>query len=312
MPSLPVSYRPSVGSARCLLCAGIVCLLIALLGCQPVTDRRKTVGVSLLTKEHMFYQNLQAAMEKGADRQFIKLIISSGEWDLARQQSQIENFIDQQVDAILVCPVNSEAIGPAIAKANAAGIPVFTADIRAKSGKVVSHVASDNFKGGRLAGEFLARALRGSGKVAVIDQPVIESVAQRVLGFRDAIDEHAGLEIVATVKGEGMRDSARQAAAELLRRFPDVQGIFAINDPTALGIVDALQKANRSDVTVVGFDGDPEALALLATGSPLKAIVLQHPTDIGLMVIDVIHRHLSGEAVPESIAIGVSLREAKP
>ncbi len=297
---------------RVLFFAGLVGLLLVATGCNRADDGRKTIGVSLLTKEHIFYQNLQAALEKAADREGYRLIISSGEWDLAKQQAQIENFIVQRVDAIVVCPVNSKAIGPSIEKANAAGIPVFTADIRAESGKVVSHVGSDNYQGGKLAGEFLAKALGGKGKVGIIEQPIVESALERVRGFEDAIKQHPDIQIVTKLNGDGVRDRSMKAAEDLLQGFSDVQGIFAINDPTALGALAALESRGRTDIIVVGFDGDPEALAVLEKGSPLKADVEQHPADIGSTVIDVIHRHLNGEQVPESMPVRVTLREAAP
>lgn len=304
---------PSVASRafRLFSFACAVCLFLWAAGCNHATDGRKTIGVSLLTREHVFYQNLQAAIEKAADREGYRLIFTSGEWDLAKQREQIENFIEQQVDAIVVCPVNSKAIGPAIAIANAAGIPVFTADIRAESGKVVSHVGSDNYQGGKLAGEFLAKALGGRGKVGIIEQPVVESAVKRVRGFEDAVKAHPGIEIVAKLNGEGGRNRSMKAAEDLLQGFRDVRGIFAINDPTALGVLAALESRGRNDVILVGFDGDPEALAALAKGSPLKADVQQYPAEIGFAVIDVIHRHLNGEQVPEAIPIRVTLREAE-
>src|SRR5262245_40453827 len=124
-------------------------------------SERKTIGVSLLTKEHVFYRDLEKGLREAAARNNFDLIINSGDWDLAKHQAQLENYIVQKVDAIIVCPVDSKGIGPAIQKANLAGIPVFTADIKAEGGKIVSQVASDNVAGGRLAGEYLARLLGG-------------------------------------------------------------------------------------------------------------------------------------------------------
>lgn len=297
-------------SLRLLATVAIALMLLTNLACDRVLDRRKTIGVSLLNKQHVFYQNLQAALEKAADREHYKLIITSGEWGLAKQQAHIEHFIAQEVDAIIVCPVNSKEIGSSIEKANAAGIPVFTADIRAESGKVVSHVGSDNYQGGRLAGEYLVKALDGEGKVAIIEHAIVESALERVRGFEDVVKEHPGIQIVANLDGNGVRDRAMKAADALLQGFQDLQGIFAINDPTALGTMAALESRGRNDIIIVGFDGDPEALAMLAKGSPLKADVEQHPSDIGTTVIDVIHRHLNGEEVPEAILIRVTLREA--
>jgi ribose transport system substrate-binding protein len=133
-------------------------------GCQSGgknSSGGKRIGVTLLTREHEFYRQLEAGLKDAAGKQGYQLIITSGDFDLAKQQSQIENFIVQRVDAIIVCPVESKGIGPAIERANEAKIPVFTADIAAQGGQIVSHVASDNLAGGRLAADFIARALNG-------------------------------------------------------------------------------------------------------------------------------------------------------
>lgn len=283
---------------------------LALSSCNGAADGRKTIGVSLLTKEHIFYQNLLKSLESEAAAKNFRLIVTAGDWDLAKQQSQIENFIVQKVDAMVVCPVNSKAIGPSIERANAANIPVFTADIRAESGKVVTHVGSDNFQGGQLAGEYIAKALNGKGKVGVIEQPIVESALQRTLGFEDAIKKYPDVQIVSKLNGDGVRDRSMKAAEDLLQGFSDVQAIFAINDPSALGVLAALQSRGRNDIIVVGFDGDPEAISLLEKGSALKADIEQHPDEIGRSVIDAIDKHLKGESVPEAIPVKVTIREA--
>ena len=148
---------------------GLIIALIGLIsfsGCSKQEPGRKKIGVSLLTKEHVFYRDLETGLRESAQEKGFDLLITSGDWDLAKQQGQIENFIVQKVSAIIVCPVNSKGIGPAIDKATQAKIPVFTADIKADSGAIVSHVASDNFLGGKLAGEYMVKALNGKGKVA--------------------------------------------------------------------------------------------------------------------------------------------------
>ena len=108
-----------------------------------------------------------------------RIVLNSGDRDLAKQQSQIDDFIVQHVDAIVVCPVDSKGIGPAIERANAAKIPVFTADIAADGGQVVSHVASDNVAGGRLAAEYIAKRLGDKGDVGIIGEPDVQSTIDR-------------------------------------------------------------------------------------------------------------------------------------
>jgi len=287
--------------------SAFLCLTFALAaaGCSQPGSGRKVIGVTLLTKEHVFYRDLESGLKEAADQKGYDLLITSGDWDLAKQQGQIENFIVQKVAAIIVCPVNSKGIGPAIEKASQAGIPVFTADIKADSGPVVSHVASDNFLGGKLAGEYMAKALGGKGKVAVIDQPIVESTIQRVRGFEDVIKQHPEMQIVAKPNGDGVRDKAMKAAEDLLQGFPDLQGIFGINDDSALGALSAIESAGRKGITVMGFDAIPEARAAILRDSALKADVVQNPKVIGQTTIETIDRHLKGETVPAVIPVEV-------
>jgi len=278
-----------------------------LVSCTKQDPARKVIGVTLLTKEHVFYRDLESGLKETAEQKGYDLLITSGDWDLAKQQAQIENFIVQKVAAIIVCPVNSKGIGPAIEKASQAKIPVFTADIKADSGPVVSHVASDNFLGGKLAGEYMAKALGRKGKVAVIDQPIVESAIQRVLGFEEVIKQHPEMQIVAKPNGDGVRDKAMKAAEDLLQGFPDLQGIFGINDDSALGALSAIESSGRKGIMVMGFDAIPEARAAILRDSALKADVVQNPKVIGQTTIETIDRHLRGEAVPPLIPVEVKV-----
>jgi ribose transport system substrate-binding protein len=290
----------------------VLCLVVAavlLPGCGR-RENQKTIGVSLLTKEHVFYRDLEKALRETAAGHRFQLIINSGDWDLARHQAQIENYIVQKVDAIIVCPVDSKGIAPAIQKANAAGIPVFTADIKAEGGKIVSQIASDNIAGGRLAAQYLARLLNGKGEVAIIDQPVTQSVIDRVSGFLEEIARYPEIRIVARPSGDGVRDKAMKAAEDLLQGFPRLAGIFGINDDSALGALAAVEAAGRKDILIVGYDGIPEARQAILRGSALKADVVQYPLEIGRITIETIAKHLAGEPVPADIPVKVGIVDA--
>jgi ribose transport system substrate-binding protein len=280
---------------------------LAISGCSSQLPGRKTIGVTLLTKEHVFYRDLEDGLRHSAQEKGYDLLTTSGDWDLAKQQGQIENFIVQNVDAIIVCPVNSKGIGPAIEKASQAKIPVFTADIKADSGPVVSHIASDNYLGGQLAGEYLVKFLNGKGKVAVIDQPIVESAIERVRGFEAVVRQHTDMRIVAKPNGDGVRDKAMKAAEDLLQGYPDLNGIFGINDDSALGALSAIESAGRKGIIVVGFDAIPEARAAILRDSSLKADVVQNPREIGQKTVETIDRFLKGEKVPPVIPVEVKV-----
>jgi len=276
----------------------LILLVLAFSACTSRGPSEKTLGVTLLTKEHVFYRDLEKGLRESAEEKGFNLVVTSGDWDLAKQQGQIENFIVQKVAAIIVCPVNSKGIGPAIEKANSAGIPVFTADIKADGGKVVCHIASDNYLGGKLAGEYLAKALNGKGKVAIIDQPIVESTIERVRGFEEVMRGYPGIHVVAKPNGDGVRDKAMKAAEDLLQGYPDLNGIFGINDDSALGALSAIESAGRKGIVVIGFDAIPEARAAILRGSALKADVVQSPLQIGQKTIEAVDRYLKGESVP--------------
>jgi ribose transport system substrate-binding protein len=268
-----------------------------------------TIGVSLLTRTHPFYQELEAGLKDAADSAGYQLLVTAGEFDVAKQKDQIQDFIVRKVDAIIVSPCDSKSIGTAIKAANDAGIPVFTADIAclAEGVKVVSHVASDNIAGGALAAQAIAKALNGTGKVAIIDHPEVESVIQRVKGFEDELAKYPGLKIVAKLSGHGVKDQAFRTAEDIIQAHPDLTAIFGINDDSALGALAAVEKAGKSgQITIVGFDAVPEARAAIKAGK-IYADVIQQPHVIGERTIGAVKAYVSGEEVPPTILIPCAL-----
>ncbi len=268
-----------------------------------------TIGVSLLTRTHPFYQDLESGLREGAAAHGYELIVQAGEFDVAKQKDQLENFIVRKVAAIIVCPCDSKSIGTSIAAANQAGIPVFTADIAvlAEGPKVVCHVASDNVAGGRLAAKAVIDALGGKGKVAIIDHPEVESVIQRVRGFEEGIAEAAGMQIVAKLTGRGMKDVAFRTAEDILQAHPDLDAIFGINDDSALGALAAVEKAGKQGrITIIGFDAVPEARQAIRDGK-IHADVIQQPKVIGSTTIQAIADYMAGKTVPPSILIPCDL-----
>ena len=299
----------------CLL--GILCALVVVSGCQgggqggQSGGSAKRVGVTLLTREHEFYRELEVGLREAAEKAGYELIITSGDFDLAKQQSQIENFVVQRVDAIVVCPADSKGIGPAIERANQAGIPVFTADIKAQGGRVVSHIASDNLEGGRMAAEYIARALGGQGNVGIIGQQEVQTGLDRENGFKEEISKHPGIKIVAVLNGRGVRDQALKAAEDMLQGNPGIKAIFGINDDSALGALSAAEGSGRNDLVIVGYDATPEAVDAIKRGSQLKADVAQQPRDIGAKTVEAIAAHFGGGQVPPSIAVPIKMVDAE-
>ena len=267
----------------------------------------KRIGVTLLTREDDFYRELEAGLKDAAAKNGFELIVQSGDKDLSKQQSQIDNFIVQKVAAIIVCPTDTKGIAPAIERANAANIPVFTADIAAGGGKIVSHVASDNTAGGKLAAEYIAKLTGGEGKVGIIGQPEVQSVVDRETGFKEEIAKSPRIMLVPTLNGGGVRDRALKAADDLLQGNPDLKAVFCINDETALGALSAAEARGKTDLIIVGYDAAPEAVEKIKKGTALKADVAQQPRDIGAKTIEAIAKHFKGEPTEAKIAVPVKI-----
>ena len=305
-----------------LFCLSLLVACFALMaGCQQragqgnsnsSSTQGKRIGVTLLTREHEFYRDLEAGLKAAADKEGYQLTVTSGDFDLAKQQSQIENFVVQKMDAIIVCPADSKGIGPAIEQANNAGIPVFTADIAAQGGRVVSHVASDNLAGGRLAADFVARAIGGEGSVGIIGQQEVQTGLDRENGFKEQLAaKYPNVKVVAVLNGGGVRDRSLKAAEDMLQGNSGIKAIFGINDDSALGALSAAEARGRNDLVIVGYDATPEAVKAIQRGSQLKADVAQQPRDLGAKTIDVIRTHFSGGQSPASISVPVKIVDAE-
>ena len=287
---------------------GLVALAALAASCGPRKHTRPQVGVTLLTEAHVFYQSLKQGLQQGADSLGLDLHVVAGEWDLARQTSQVQNFVTQGMDAIIVAPVNSSGIVSAIEDANRARIPVFTADITADGGTVVAHVASDNVQGGRLLGEYVAQRLKGGGNVAILDQPTVASVRDRVTGFTQALAKYPNIRILARPAVErGLRDVAKQKMDNLLTTDQHIDAVFGTNDDCALGALAAIQAAGTKNIFVVGYDATPEARTEIASGTALVADAVQDPITIGRRTIEAVAAVLKGQTVPTVIPVPVGL-----
>jgi len=278
---------------------------------------RGTIALSLLTRANPFFRVIEENVVAEAKKHGYDVIVTSGDFKVDRQKDQVQDFIVKKVDAIILNPCDSKGIGPAIVEATDAGIPVFTADLACLApgakDKVVSHIATDNLGGGRLAAEAIVEALGDAGgKVVILDYRNAESCLLRVQGFKELVAKHNEtaankIEIVAELPGEGLKEKGYKAAEDAIQAHPDLAGIFAINDPSALGARGALEKAGKADqVKIVAFDGQPEGKQAIKDGR-IYADPIQYPDQIGRVTVQTIIKHLSGERVPKEILIPTSL-----
>jgi len=297
-----------------LACAGLFAGCAAS-GESGETDApRGVIGLSVLTANNPFFNEIADSLREEAARHGYGLFVVSGDNDAAKQQNQVKDFIVRDVAAIVLTPCDSKAVGPAIREANAAGIPVFTADIAclAPDAEVVTHVATDNYGGGRAAAQAMLEALGGRGKVAIVDYPEVESVILRTRGFEDEMAEankqaDVNVEIVAKLPGGGNRELGNKAAQDILQAHDDLAGIFAINDPSALGARAAVESAGREDqVVIIGFDGQLEGKQAIKQGK-IYADPIQFPDKIGNQTARAIAAYFEGEQPVSEILIPTKL-----
>lgn len=264
------------------------------------------IGLSVSTLNNPFFVTLRDGAQSAADEAGAELIVSDAQNDTAQQQDDIQNFVTQQVNAILVNPVDSDAVVPAIEAANQANIPVIALDRGASGGELATTIASDNVQGGNLAGEELIR-LVGSGSVAQLEgTPGADPARDRGQGFQDAIDAQSAVEVVASQSANFDRAEGLNVAENILQANPDIAGIFAQNDEMALGAVQALGDSAGDDVKVVGFDAIEDALSAIQDGT-MNATVAQQPSEIGSLGVENAIRVIDGESVEENIPVEVQL-----
>jgi len=303
----------------------LACTLAILTGCDkpanstapPLSDTKAkgTIGVSLLTLDNPFFKVIGDTITAEGKKRGYEAIVVSGDKDVAKQSNQIKDFIVKKVSAIVLSPCDSKSIVPVIQEANAAGIPVFTVDIPCNEPgvKIVTQIATDNYGGGKEGAQAMIEALgEAGGKIAVLHFKQAESCILRVKGFREVIAAHnasgkAKIEIVTELESGGAKDVGYKAAEDALQAHADLRGIFAINDPAALGARAALEKAGKTQqVVIIGFDGQPEGKQAIKDGK-IYADPIQFPDKMGVQIVDAIVRHSKGETLPPQILIPTSL-----
>jgi ribose transport system substrate-binding protein len=186
-------------------------------------------------------------------------------------------------------------------------VPVFTVGFRPAGGRVVSHVQSDHAGAGRVAAEYLAEFLGGRGEVAIVTRPGVPALVEREQGFRAAMRAHRGITIVDSVDGSGGRERTAAGLEAMLRARREADGIFAVDDQSALAAYDAAIARYRADLIIVGSDASPETVQLIRSEGPLKASLVQQPRLMGERLIELAVRHFDDEPVAPRVLIPVRL-----
>ena len=296
----------------------IVICVSFIMGCQRgEKSGSPTVALVMKTLNNPFFIDMENGAKKAADSLGINLVSQAAERevDVEKQMQIIENLIQRRVDAICVAPSGSREIVPAICKANRAGIPVLAIDTRVdkptleEAGcQVATFIGSDNFEGGRIAGEFIVKKLNGRGKVALLEGiPGHETGDARLAGFHKAVDNVPGLEIVASQTANWERDQGFNVFQNILQAHPEVQAVFACNDMMALGAVEAIATAGKNKkILVMGFDATTDAREAIKVGT-IVGSVAQNPYEMGRLAVINAIRLINKQTIPEYIPVKIEL-----
>ncbi|MDP8528157.1 ribose ABC transporter substrate-binding protein RbsB [Bacillus subtilis] len=267
-----------------------------------------TIGLSVSTLNNPFFVSLKKGIEKEAKKWGMKVIIVDAQNDSSKQTSDVEDLIQQGVDALLINPTDSSAISTAVESANAVGVPVVTIDRSAEQGKVETLVASDNVKGGEMAATFIADKLGKGAKVAELEGvPGASATRERGSGFHNIADQK--LQVVTKQSADFDRTKGLTVMENLLQGHPDIQAVFAHNDEMALGALEAINSSGK-DILVIGFDGNKDALASIKNGK-LSATVAQQPELIGKLATEAADDILHGKKVQKTISAPLKLETQK-
>jgi len=283
---------------------------------KETVESKGVIAYTPQTLSNPFFTVIGNHMREEASKHGYKVMMVDPDYDVKKQSDQIDNFIVRDVTAIVLVPCDRLSVGTAVKQANEAGIPVFTVDARcaAEGVEIEGHVGTDNFQGGELAGQAMIDALGDEGgKVLILDLKRAHSCVLRVDGFKKVINAHnAGrktgkIEIVAEVDGNGARKEGRQSTAAALQAHEDLDAIFAINDPSALGAYTAVVEMNLQDhIKIIGFDGMPEGKQAIKAGH-IYADPIQHPDQMGRQIIQLIMKYQAGKDFPKETLIPASL-----
>ncbi|HET8644142.1 MAG TPA: sugar ABC transporter substrate-binding protein [Vicinamibacteria bacterium] len=265
----------------------LLLLPLAAGGCQrgqpPAASARPRVALVLKTLNSPFFIDMQRGAQEAAQRLGLDLVVQAAERevDVEKQMQIIENLVQTGVKALLVTPSGSREIVPAIAKANAAGIPVVVVDTRVDPAaareaglKLASFVGSDNYEGGRMAGQHLVSATGGKATVAVLEGiPGHETGDSRLRGFKEAVAGAPGVRIVASQPANWERDLGFNVFQNMLQAHPQIDAVFACNDMMALGAVEAIAAAGRTGrIRVFGFDAVDDARKAIEAGTMVGSV----------------------------------------
>jgi ribose transport system substrate-binding protein len=270
-------------------------------------DKGRLFGTSYQTMNNPFFVDLNAGLKKVIDGHGDRLVTLDSQFNSLKQKNDIADLLEQQPAAIFINPVNWEGIKGSLIEARRKNVPVIIVDAPVSDPDLVlCQVASDNIEAGRLACEALAK-IKPEAKVVILHLSVNKACIDRVEGFKAEMTKHPGMKLLDTQEGKGSTEGARPVMRDLLGRFPELDAVFPINDPSALGCISAIESAGKAgQVTIVTVDGSKEGIAAVMAGK-IHSTSAQFPIEIGRLAAEKAYEHLSGKAIEKDVKIPVRL-----
>lgn len=262
------------------------------------------IGLAVSTQNNPFFVTLVEGAQKAADAAGVKLVVTDAGDDAAKQTNDVDDLISKKVSVLIVNPVDSDAIAPAVEDAIAAGIKVIAVDRAVNGVDVDCQIASDNVKGAEMATEYLKSVIGDGAKVAELQGTTGASATiDRGQGFHNIAD--GSLDVVASQTASFDRAEGLTVMENIIQSNGDLQGVFAHNDEMALGAIEAIE-ASGKDIKIVGFDATDDGVAAVKDGK-MAATVAQQPDKMGSTAVETAIKLMNGETVEKSIPVEVTL-----
>lgn len=259
-----------------------------------------TVGLSVSTLSNPFFVSLEEGVNTLATENGTQVISVDAQDDSAKQSNDVDDLIQQSVDVLLINPVDSAAITPAVEAANSAGIPVIMVDRATDAGEYVTLVASDNVAGGEMAAQYIVDQVGENASTLQLEGvPGASATNERGEGFTNVAE--TSLNVLDSQSANFDRAEGLTVMENMLQANPDVEAVFAQNDEMALGAIEAIQGAGLSNqITVVSFDGTEGGIKAVEDGS-LAATIAQQPDEMGRLALQAAYDFYAGREIPEKI-----------
>ena len=290
----------------------LAAVLVLVLGASATTlAAGYKFGYTCMTMNNPFFVTIENSIREAVEANGDTLITLDTRQDMATQIQQIEDMINQGIDLLFLCPVDSQGIRPALDMLKAAGIPVVNFDTDVADKDLVNTIlVSNNWNAGYVVGLDVVEKFPNGAKIAILDAPYAEACVQRVEGFMEALGDTNKYKIVAQQNGKGDIGESLPIAEAMLQANPDLDVFFAINDPSALGALSAVKSAGLThQVLIYGVDGAPEAKDSIKEGG-MTATGAQSPINIGKQCVEVAYQILAGQEVEKEIKVPTFLIDA--